>query len=660
MRDVGWAGLGIVPTFDRFGQKLEAGTSKELLAAGAVGGEKFGAAAGTSAGKRFGGAFTKLAKASLIGLAGAGALAVKVGADAISAASDLAESENKVKQVFGDSSDRVFNFAEKAADKLGQTNQQARDAAATFGIFAGAAKLSDEKSAKFAIGMSKLASDLASFHNTSPDAAIEALGAALRGESEPIRAYGVLLDEATLKAEALEMGLLKPTKNKAQIQAYQVAVIEGQKKLNDAQSEFGKGSLEAIKAQANLGTAQERLRKATEGTIPPLTQSQKVLAAQSAIMKQTKVAQGDFARTSDGLANAQRRLSARWEDAKAKLGEALLPAMQDAVGFMLDDGIPAVERFAGWFTDKGVPALRDFADEVKPTIGAVKDLVGWLSDLPSEAKIASLAALLGGVGAVKLRGGRGGALGTVGSALGLSKPVPVFVTNPGGIGGGVGGKGGGALTGGASSWGTRLASAFAITAGPALATYLTKRGLDRAAALPEREANSRTAVGSAFGGVWSQIDTGGANRKEFDRLSELSKQITKVDVLNAKLATYGDALDLAGRTKVDPDFALGGVRAAQRELQRYIAAQVKAREPVRTDIVLTGIERALRQVETLNAGLRGQVERGTDNGLTYAHGGGGGGLTISGPVTVKANTTRELQHGLTTIKRRGAMGGWGG
>ncbi len=659
MRDVGWAGLGIVPTFDRFGQKLEAGTSKELLAAGAVGGEKFGAAAGTSAGKRFGGVFTKLAKASLIGLAGAGALAVNVGADAISAASDLAESENKVQQVFGDASGRVFDFAEKAADKLGQTNQQARDAAATFGIFAGAAKLSDEKSAKFAIRMSKLASDLASFHNTSPDAAIEALGAALRGESEPIRAYGVLLDEATLKAEALEMGLLKPTKNKAQIQAYQVAVIEGQKKLNDAQSEFGKGSLEAIKAQANLGTAQERLRKATEGTIPPLTQSQKVLAAQSAIMKQTKVAQGDFARTSDGLANAQRRLSARWEDAKAKLGEALLPAMEDAVGFMLDDGIPAVERFAGWFTDKGVPALRDFADEVKPTIGAVKDLVGWLSDLPGEAKIASLAALLGGVGAVKLRGGRGGALGTVGSALGLSKPVPVFVTNQG-FGSGAGGgsipdkvaKGG---------WVAAAGLSASIAAGMGLGMKETGDWLGKK--LGEDVRNSLTAGWSAGSSSGSGMSAPSGWLQQ-DLADDANKNLEKVkptlDSLNAKLATYGDALDLAGRTKVDPDFALGGVRAAQRELQRYIAQQVEARRPVRTDIVLTGIERALRQVETLNAGLRGQVERGTDNGLTYAHGGGGGGLTISGPVTVKANTTRELQHGLTTIKRRGAMGGWGG
>ena len=42
--------------------------------------------------------------------------------------------------------------------------------------------------------------DLASFHNTSPEEAIEAIGSAFRGEAEPMRKYGVLLDDASLSA----------------------------------------------------------------------------------------------------------------------------------------------------------------------------------------------------------------------------------------------------------------------------------------------------------------------------------------------------------------------------------------------------------------------------------------------------------------------------
>lgn len=451
MPTIGSASLLIEPSFKGIQSKIEGGTGKALTAAGSKGGEKFGDAAGKTMSSKFTGYAKTAAKAGALALAGVGAAVVKIGIDSVKAASDLSESTNKVQQVFGKGAEQVFRFAEKAADKFGQTNQQARDAAATFGIFGRVAKLSGRENAKFAITMDKLASDLASFHNTSPEQAIEAIGAAMRGEAEPIRAYGVLLDEATLKAEALSMGLLKPVKDQAKIKGYQVAILEGQKKYNEAVKENGKESLEALKAEANLGTARDRLKKATEGTIPPLTQQQKVLAAQSAILKQTKVAQGDFARTSDGLANAQRRLTARWEDAKAKLGTALLPTVNKFVKYLLDKGIPAVEQFADWFNRDGIKRIGEFGDKLGTVAGHVKDVAGFLKDLPSSAKLAGLLALGGGITAAKIRGGNagggGGVLGSIGRATGLAKPIPVFVTNMGA------GVGGGLLPGGPASGG---------------------------------------------------------------------------------------------------------------------------------------------------------------------------------------------------------------
>ena len=60
-----------------------------------------------------------------------------------------------------------------------------------------------------------------------------------------------------------------------------------------------------------------------------LTAQQKILAAQAAIYKQTGDAQGDFARTADGLANKQRTLSALFKDFQIQLGQKLLPAATD-------------------------------------------------------------------------------------------------------------------------------------------------------------------------------------------------------------------------------------------------------------------------------------------------------------------------------------------
>jgi hypothetical protein len=82
------------------------------------------------------------------------------------------------------------------------------DAAANFAIFGKSAGLSGEELVKFSTEFVSLAGDLSSFNNVSQDDAINAIGSALRGEAEPLRRkFGVLLDEATLKNAALQLGI---------------------------------------------------------------------------------------------------------------------------------------------------------------------------------------------------------------------------------------------------------------------------------------------------------------------------------------------------------------------------------------------------------------------------------------------------------------------
>jgi hypothetical protein len=192
---------------------------------------------------------------------------------AITAASNMQESMSKVNVIFGKGAKDVENFAAAAARSMGQSKQAVLDAAGAFGTFGKAAGLVGQDLAVFSNDFTELASDLASFNNTSPEEAVQAIGAALRGEAEPLRRFGVLLNDATLKQEALTLGIYD-----------------------------GKGAL---------------------------TAQQKILAAQSAIYKQTGDAQGDFLRTSDGLANSQRTLRAEFANLQVQLGQKLLPAMQD-------------------------------------------------------------------------------------------------------------------------------------------------------------------------------------------------------------------------------------------------------------------------------------------------------------------------------------------
>ncbi len=194
-------------------------------------------------------------------------------APAIRAASDFEEATSKVNVIFGRASKSVKDFANTAARELGQSKQSVLDAAGAFGTFGKAAGLAGEDLSTFTTDFVTLSTDLASFNNTTPEEAVQAIGAALRGEAEPLRRFGVLLNDATLKAEAMELGIYK-----------------------------GSGAL---------------------------TAQQKILAAQSAIYKQTGDAQGDFARTADGLANKQRTLSALFKNFQIQLGQQLLPAATD-------------------------------------------------------------------------------------------------------------------------------------------------------------------------------------------------------------------------------------------------------------------------------------------------------------------------------------------
>jgi hypothetical protein len=266
---------------------------------------------------------------------------------AIESASHLAETQSKVNHLFGEGSAAVTEFANTAADQLGLSNQAALDAVATFGIFAKAAGLSGDAAGGFGRDMTQLAVDLASFHDSSSQQAIDAIGAALRGESEPIRAYGVLLDDMTLKSAALKLGLIATTKE-------------------------------------------------------ALTPQQRVLAAQAAILDQTKDAQGDFARTSDGLAGQQKKLAARFENVKAALGEQLLPVATEFVG-VLSDVLGYVKENQAWLVPL-VASLGGLAAAIYLIVQAVKiwTTVQWLLNIAMTANpiglvIAAIALLIAGI-----------------------------------------------------------------------------------------------------------------------------------------------------------------------------------------------------------------------------------------------------------------------
>lgn len=258
-----------------------------------------------SEGKRSGGFFSSAFAGGIGGLVALGATKVLSGiksqiTEIVSSFSDLEDATGAAGVIFGKHMDIVQRQADNAAKTMGLTKAQVIDAANTFGTFGKAAGLTGKDLADFSTQMTQLASDLSSFKGGSPEEAIQAIGAAMRGEAEPIRRYGVLLDDATLKARALKLGLISSTKD-------------------------------------------------------ALSPANKTLAAQAEILAQTKDAMGDFERTQFSTANTAKAFDATMVNFKTTLGGLVAPAFSivksastgvlDNFSLGLDNIAPKVDAF---------------------------------------------------------------------------------------------------------------------------------------------------------------------------------------------------------------------------------------------------------------------------------------------------------------------------
>lgn len=238
---------------------------------------------------------------AIAGAAGGAAYAAK---KFIDAGSDLQESMSKVNVVFGDAAQEVKDFAKTAAVSMGISNQKALEAVGTYGNLLQAFGTTRDQASKMSTTLVQLAGDLASFNNVSVEDALLALRSGLSGETEPLKKFGVAINDARLKEEALRMGLYD-------------------------------GS----------------------GTLSTLAKSQ---AAYALILKDTSLAQGDYARTADGVANRQRTIGAQFQDISATIGTALIPAFSEVLGFISNKVIPGFTGLADAFSEGGLSGAIDF------------------------------------------------------------------------------------------------------------------------------------------------------------------------------------------------------------------------------------------------------------------------------------------------------------
>jgi len=235
------------------------------------------------------------------GLALAGIAVGKLGVDAVKSASDMNETLSKSQVIFGKQSKAMEGWAGTAWKSAGLSKQAALEAAAGFGDMFSQIGFAGDQAAKMSKSTVQMAADLGSFNNLPTGDVAERLSAAFRGEYDSLQA-------------------LIPNINAARVE-------------------------------------QEAMAKTGKKNASELTAQEKAAAVLAIVHKDGARAQGDFARTSNGLANQQKILGAQFENLKVKIGQKLLPVAVKLAMWATGTMMPALSRLSSFLQQKVGPAI---------------------------------------------------------------------------------------------------------------------------------------------------------------------------------------------------------------------------------------------------------------------------------------------------------------
>lgn len=216
--------------------------------------------------------------ASAMSVASAGVIAF--GKQALDAASSLQQSTGAVESVFKSQADAIKGLAADAAQSVGLSANQYQEFASVMGSQLKNLGVEQSNLVPTTDKLITMGADLASMYGGTTADAVEALGAVFRGETDPIEKYGISI------------------------------------KQSDVNARLAADGLDGLEGEA-------RKQAETQARLAILTE-------------QSADAQGNFAREVDTAAGSAQIAAAEWENAKASLGEALLPIATRAAEVMAD------------------------------------------------------------------------------------------------------------------------------------------------------------------------------------------------------------------------------------------------------------------------------------------------------------------------------------
>lgn len=269
-----------------------------------------------------------VAAIAAIGIA-AGKAAFEFGKEAIEMGADAIEMQSKFDVVFGDLAESSAKWLDQLAKDTGRSKFALREMAASLQDTFVPLGFARDEAAKLSLTMTQLAIDVGSFNNIASEDVMRDFQSAIVGNTETVRKYGIVITQATLDQELLNMGI--------------------------------------------------------EGGVASATEQEKALARMNIILRQTSDAQGDAIRTSDSWANMMVRLTSKADDLKTMIGLSLIPIFQplaekivtfvDTEGQNLLDWLASPE-FADFSNFLSQELVRDFDNLINNGLNPFIEAIG--------------------------------------------------------------------------------------------------------------------------------------------------------------------------------------------------------------------------------------------------------------------------------------------
>ncbi|MBQ1778570.1 MAG: hypothetical protein IIU57_01040 [Oscillospiraceae bacterium] len=260
--------------------------------------------------------------------AGIGSILLNWGKAALETASDLAEVQNVVDTVFGDGSRQIEAWSKKAGQQFGLTELQAKKFTSTLGAMMKSSGMASNEIITMSTDLAGLAADMASFYNLDFETAFEKIRSGISGETMPLKQLGINMSVANLEAFALAQGL--------------------------------------------------------EKTFSEMSQGEQTMLRYQYLMQATSDAQGDFAKTADGFANAQRRIQTALDSISAVAGTFILNTIEpliSGVARFLEKITTQPERTVlDDFNEINVDTTQKMAD-LEQTYQKAKDIINLLKEI---------------------------------------------------------------------------------------------------------------------------------------------------------------------------------------------------------------------------------------------------------------------------------------